>query len=106
MKRFLLSIVILPTFPSFLLANETTPNQWPWGMQHMMFWMPWGGMLIMPIFLIVFVAILFLIFYRRAPSHTEPPMFKTESAMEILKKRYAKGEITKEEFESMKKDLS
>ena len=28
-----------------------------------------------------------------------------ESAMEILKKRYAKGELTKEEYDSMKKDI-
>ena len=31
---------------------------------------------------------------------------ETESALEILKSRYAKGEITKEEFDRMKKDIA
>ena len=29
----------------------------------------------------------------------------TETPLEILKKRYARGEITKEDFDRMKKDL-
>jgi putative membrane protein len=65
----------------------------------------WGGgwgmfPLMVPFFMIILiVAVLVLLFGRRGGQGQE-------SAMDILKKRYAKGEISKEEFEQIKKDLT
>ena len=49
---------------------------------------------------------------RRAPpqnrlltSSSASGQLAEETALDILKKRYARGEITKEEFESMKEDI-
>lgn len=56
--------------------------------------------LMMPFFMIILiVAVLVLLFGRRGGQGQE-------SALDILKKRYAKGEISKEEFEQIKKDLT
>jgi len=55
--------------------------------------------LMMPFFMIILiVAVLVLLFGRRGGHGSE-------SALDILKKRYAKGEITKEEFEQTKKNI-
>ncbi|MEW6657291.1 MAG: SHOCT domain-containing protein [Thermodesulfobacteriota bacterium] len=69
-------------------------------------WSPmWFFPMLMPIIIIVVLALfLYLIFGRGG---FRPPWrgAEGESALEILKKRYAKGEITKEEFEQMRRDI-
>ncbi|MDH4266449.1 MAG: SHOCT domain-containing protein [Deltaproteobacteria bacterium] len=75
------------------------------------FW--WGGWWMFPmampiIILVALVVVLYLLFGRgglRAPWWDRYPHRESESALDILKKRYAKGEITREEFDQMKKDL-
>lgn len=79
----------------------------------------WGGWWVFPIImpiimLVVALSFLYFLFGRagfrppwsgdsdRDASHGRG---ESESPMEILKKRYAKGEITKDEFERIKKDL-
>ena len=67
----------------------------------------WGGMWIgWIIWLVIIAAIIWVVASlvgrsKRGEENAHP----TESAMDILKKRYAKGEITKEQFDQMKKDL-
>ncbi len=79
-----------------------TPDQ-PW-MWH------WGGMWIFP--MIMFVIMIVLMFIFVGQWGWRPPWWgpggqgeESETSLEILKKRYAKGEVNKEEFEQMKKDL-
>jgi putative membrane protein len=79
--------------------------------QGMMGWgygMGWVGMILMAAFWIaVIVGIIFLIRWLVISTGTGGRAAKSEdSALEILKRRYARGEINKEEFEEKKKDLA
>jgi putative membrane protein len=71
-----------------------------------------GGWWIFPI--ICMIVMFFFMMFRRGG--IRPPWGQnsdrhqgeskdSETPIDILKKRYAKGEITKEEFDQMKKDL-
>jgi putative membrane protein len=75
----------------------------------MMDGMGWGGMWLGPIFwLIIFGAVIWGVtrIINSNPSRNSKIVAPLkEGALEILKKRYARGEITKEQFEQMKIDL-
>ncbi len=70
----------------------------------------WGGMMfglpgMLLFWLVLFVAIFVLIRFSSERNRQDlPPREKT--ALDILKERYARGEIGREEFEEKKRDLS
>ncbi len=72
------------------------------GYGHMMG--PWSGGIFMGLFLLVVVGVLiyFLVKGLGPGGFGQTPR---ETALDILKRRYARGEITKEQFDEMKKDL-
>jgi putative membrane protein len=73
-----------------------------WGsMMHYGF--GYGGMFMWIIFLIVIGLLIYLI-VKAQKTKGQPPT-QNETPLDILKRRYAKGEIAREEFERMKKDL-
>ena len=80
-------------------------------MPHDYFWQwhLWVFPMFMPIFWIVMIGLcLYFIFGRHRSRRTWVPGrgFEDETALDILKKRYAKGEIRQNEFERMKRDIS
>jgi putative membrane protein len=61
---------------------------------HFLFWI-----------LIIIGVVLLIVWLVRQPGRYDRG-YSEESALDILKKRYARGEVSKEEFERMKKDIS
>jgi len=63
-----------------------------------------GGMWILGLifWILIIIGLILLIKYLWEGAGTRRG---EESALEVLKKRYARGDITKEEFEEKKKDL-
>ncbi len=69
--------------------------------------MGWSGIIVMITFwVLLIVGLVFLIRYLATSSKNENPDTEgKDTALEILKKRYASGEIDKDEFEERRRDL-
>ena len=89
-------------FMRFFTAQA--PYEWGWRMHPMWGW-GWGlgmmGMMLLFWGVAIFAGVTGI---RWFISQTKQP--RADSAMEILRERFARGEIEKDEFEAKKKELS
>lgn len=61
----------------------------------------WGGLILLAVWLVR------AIFSSNSKNHSSTlPHGKSSNALDILSQRYARGEITREQYEIMKQDLS
>jgi putative membrane protein len=88
--------------PMAALAQERS-YEWGWGM-HPMWWGAWGfGMMLLMLLFWVLVIVGLVIGIRWLLGQGKES--RSDSALEVLRQRYARGEINKEEFEARKRDL-
>ncbi len=100
MKHMVLTFLMLPVM--ILYSSGCTHRMnggHGWG--PMMGYGIYGGIFMWILLVAVAVA---LIYYSFARNKKNPDSTK-EDPIEILKKRYAKGEISKEEFDRLKKEI-
>lgn len=112
-NRFLLGLLTVWGLNNILLspafAQSGGYRNWHMGRWMMGDWgMGWFGMIFMLLFWALIIAgIVFLIRWlvQNTGSRSSSGVGTGSQAMEILKERFAKGEITRDEFESMKKEI-
>lgn len=67
-----------------------------------------GGIFMILLWIVVIGLGVWLVSHLVSRTNSQPPSNSaalSESALDILKKRYARGEITKEQFEDMRRDV-
>ena len=79
-------------------------NYGGWGVGSMMGW--FGGGIMMLVFWVLLIVFIVWIVREVSGRNSHSNSNSSSNALEILKERYAKGEIDRKEFEEKKKDLS
>ena len=106
MRDWIMTLIALTAalIPSPAMAQER-PWEWGWGM-HPGWWMWGAGGLVMMFMMLVFwglvvTGIVLGIRWLARQGREE----RTDRALDILRERYARGEINKEEFDARRRDL-
>lgn len=98
---------LVPLLRPALAAAQERPYEWGWGMHPMWgMWGAWGiGMMLM---MLVFwgVVIVGIVLAIRWLAGQGKEARSSDTALDILRQRYARGDISKEEFDAKKRDLT
>ena len=97
-------LIIVPLFLGLVSGGQGGY----WGMMGPGMMSGFGWMWFMPIFMIIFWGLVIwgvVALVRGLSGSRDSDSSKDDSALDVLKKRYARGEINKEEYEEKKKDL-
>ncbi len=100
LKRIFSILIMILILAFFACAQGPNSPMGNWG--HMMGYGYGGGFMWFIILVLVGAGIYFLLQVSKSKISDSPII---ETPLDILKKRYAKGEIDKEEFDRKKKDL-
>lgn len=93
---------IVQWLPFDRLLSQGRVYEWSWEMHPM--WWGWGlGMFFMMLLFWGLIIVGLVLGIRWLISQAKES--RSDSALEILRQRYARGEINKDEFEAKKKDL-
>ncbi len=101
-------VTILITVP-LILGAVSGWQDGGWGMMGSGIMGGFSWWWFMPIFMVIFWGLVIwgiVALVRGLSGSRGPDSSKADSALEVLKKRYARGEINKEEYEEKKKDLA
>ena len=114
MKKLFLFTILISIFsflPMFVLANggdehmgESMMGMMGWNSLGMGIGGGWFGLVFMVLFWGLIIWLVVVLIQRLTDQGKSRE--DRNSALDILKERYAKGEINKQEFEEKKKDLS
>ena len=98
------SVVAISTTTLWANSAETSRH-------HDMMWGAWGGMILGPLMMIIFIAVIVVIvviairWLGSAGSDATQKGGPTESPIDILKERFARGEIDRADFEERRQVL-
>ena len=98
------SLALVMLAPASALGQERS-WEWQWGMHPMMFMWGAGGLVMMLMMLLFWGLVIagLALGVRWLAGQGHPA--RRDEALEILRQRYARGDIDKQEFESRKRDL-